>query len=57
MADELWVLRRFTRKVDELKDSAFAQSETNLKGVMIPGAETLGGPAFQIRVGALARNR
>jgi hypothetical protein len=49
-ADELWALRRFVRKVDELKDSAFAQSETTLKGVMIPGAETLGGPAFQIGV-------
>lgn len=47
---ELWALRRFVRKVDELKDSAFAKSETTLKGVMIPGAETLGGPAWQIGV-------
>jgi hypothetical protein len=49
-ADELWALRRFTRKVDELKGSAFAQSETTLTGVMVPGVETLGGPAFQIGV-------
>lgn len=49
-AEELWALRRFVRKVDELKGSAFAQSETTLKGVMIPGAETLGGPAWQFGV-------
>ena len=49
-ADDRWVLERFVRKVDELRESAFTQSETKLRGTMIPGATYLGGPAVQMAV-------
>jgi hypothetical protein len=49
-ADELRVLRRFTSKVDELKASAFARSETKLSVAMLPGETVLGGQAFQFGV-------
>lgn len=48
--DEIWILERFVRKVDELRESAFAQSETKLRGTTIPGATYLGGPAIQMAV-------
>lgn len=47
--DEQWVLGRFLRKLDELKSSAFAESETSLKMESIPGATYLGGPAWQVK--------
>lgn len=48
--DEQWVLSRFLRKVDELKNSSFAKSETSLRMESIPGANYLGGPAWQVKI-------
>lgn len=48
--EERWALERFVARVDRLRASRFAQSESGLRATLIPGATVLGGPAWQIAI-------
>ncbi len=48
--EDRWALERFVRKVGELQDSGFSESETKIVGMQIPGGTYMGGPAWKIRV-------
>ena len=47
---ERTILERFLRKVRTLEASTFAESETTLRAVPLPGVTALGGPAWQVGV-------
>ncbi|MFP5326106.1 MAG: hypothetical protein ACLGHT_01335, partial [Acidimicrobiia bacterium] len=49
-AEERWALERFVSRVDRLRGSQFAASQSGLRATLLPGATVLGGPAFQIGV-------
>jgi len=42
------VLERFVRKVDELRGSRFAGTQTALRATFLPGVTAVGGPAWNI---------
>lgn len=44
------VLERFLRKIDALKASSFAQTESALRATPLPGVTAAGGPAWKVGV-------